>query len=67
MMHALSHIIVCKFWRAELASVVGAKCLQLEAGLALCSRLDVLDGSHCTILGRHHRYPHVPTEIIHKQ
>jgi hypothetical protein len=29
--------------------------------------LDVLNGSRCTILKRNHGYPHVPTEIIHKQ
>jgi hypothetical protein len=66
-MHTLSRTIVREFYRGELASTVGGKCLQLEAGLTLCPRLDVLDGSHCTILGRNHSYPHVPAEIIHKQ
>jgi hypothetical protein len=52
MMHALSCTIVHEFYHGE---------------LALCPRLDVLDGSHCTILGRNRGYPHVPAEIIHKQ
>jgi hypothetical protein len=67
MMHALSRTVVRELYRGELASAVGAKWLQLEAGLALCPHLFVLDGSHCTILGRNHGYPHVPAEIIHKQ
>jgi hypothetical protein len=67
MMHALSRTIVHEFYRGKLASVVGAKSLQLEVGLALCPCLDVLDGSHCTILGRNRGCPHVPAEIIHKQ
>jgi hypothetical protein len=67
MMHALSRTIVCEFYHDELTSAVGAKCFQLEARLALCPRLDVLDGSRCTILGRNHGYPHVLAEIIHKQ
>jgi hypothetical protein len=67
MMHALSRTVVRELCRGELASVIGAKCLQLEAELALHPRLDVLDGSHCTIFGRNRDYPHVPAEIIHKQ
>jgi hypothetical protein len=67
MMHALSRIVVHELCRGELASVVGVKCLQLEAGLALRPRLDVLDGSRCTILARNRGYPHVHAEIIHKQ
>jgi hypothetical protein len=66
-MHALSRTIVRELCHGELASAVGAKYLQLEAGLTLCPRLDVLDGSRCTILERNHGYPHVPAEIIHKQ
>jgi hypothetical protein len=65
-MQALS-TIVHEFYRGELASTVSAKCLQLEARLALCPCLDVLDGSRCTILGRNHGYSHEPAEIIHKQ
>jgi hypothetical protein len=67
MMHALSRTVVCELRRSELASTVGAKCLQLEAGLALRSRLDVLDGSRCMILERNCGYPHVHAEIFHKQ
>jgi hypothetical protein len=67
MMHTLSHTVVCELYRGELTSAVGAKCLQLEAGLTLCPHLDVLDGSYCMILGRNHGYPHVPAKIIHKQ
>jgi hypothetical protein len=67
MMHALNRTIIYKFYRGELTSAVSVKCLQLEAGLTLCPCLDVLDGSHCTILGRTHGYPHVPAEIIHRQ
>jgi hypothetical protein len=67
MMHVLSCTVVRELCHSELASVVGAKCFQLEAGLTLCSRLDVFDGSRCTILVRKRDYPHVPTEIIHKQ
>jgi hypothetical protein len=66
MMHALSYTVVCKLCRGELASTVSAKCLQLDARLALCLHLDVIDGSHCTILGRNRGYPHVTAEIIHK-
>jgi hypothetical protein len=65
-MHALSRTVVCELHRGELASAVSVKCLQLEAGLALHSRLDVLDGSRCMILRRNYDYPHVPAEIIHK-
>jgi hypothetical protein len=65
-MHALSRTIVHELHRGELASAVGAKCLQLEAGLAFRPHLDVLDVSRCTILGRNRGYPHVPAEIIHK-
>jgi hypothetical protein len=65
-MHALSRTIVHELCRGELTYTVGAKCLQLEARLALCLRIDVLDGSRCMILGRNHGYPHVPAEIIHK-
>jgi hypothetical protein len=67
MMHALSCTIVREFYHDELTYTVGAKCLQLEAGLTLCLCLDVLDGSRCMIIGRNHGYPHVPAEIIHKQ
>jgi hypothetical protein len=63
----LNRTIVREFYRGELTSTVGAKCLQLEAGLTLCPLLDVLYGSRCTILGMNHGYPHVPAEIIHKQ
>jgi hypothetical protein len=66
-MHTHSHTIVRELYRSELTSVLSAKCLQLEAELTLCPRLDVLDDSRCTILGRNLDYPHVPTEIIHKQ
>jgi hypothetical protein len=66
-MHALSRTVVHDLCRCELASTVGAKCLQIEARLTLHPRLDVLDGSRCTILGRNHGYPHVLAEIIHKQ
>jgi hypothetical protein len=67
MMHALSFIVVRELYRSELTSAIGAKFLQLEAGLALRPRLDVIDGSCCTILERNHGYPHVPAENIHKQ
>jgi hypothetical protein len=67
MMQALSRTIVHELCHGELASAVSAKCLQLEAGLTLCPRLDVLDGSRYMILGRNHGYPHVPAEIIHKK
>jgi hypothetical protein len=64
-MHALSRTVVHELCRSELTSTVGAKCLQLEAGLALYLRLDVLDGSRCMILGRNHSYPQVLAEIIY--
>jgi hypothetical protein len=64
-MHTLSGTVVRELHHDELASAVGAKCLLLEAGLAL--RLDVLDGNRCTILRRNHGYPHVSAEIIHMQ
>jgi hypothetical protein len=60
-MHALSHTVVCELHHGELPSMVGANWLDV------CPRLNVLDGSHCTILGRNHNYTHVPAEIIHKQ
>jgi hypothetical protein len=66
-MQVLSRTIVRELCRGELTSAVIVKCLQLEAGLTLYPRLDVLDGSRYTILGRNHGYPHVPAEIIHKQ
>jgi hypothetical protein len=66
-MHALSRTVVRELHRGELASAVSVKCLQLEARLALRSRLDVLDGSRCMILGSYHGYSHVPVEIIPKQ
>jgi hypothetical protein len=65
-MHTLSHTIVRKLYHGELTSAIGVKCIQLEAGLALSLRLDVLDGSSCMILGRNRGYPHLPPEIIHK-
>jgi hypothetical protein len=55
-MHTLNHTLVCEFHHGELASAISAKCLQLDAGLALRPRLDVLDGRRCTILGRNHGY-----------
>jgi hypothetical protein len=67
MMNTLSCTVVRKLHRSELASAVGAKCLQLEIELTLHPRLDVLDGSRCMILGRNHNYPHVPAKIIHKE
>jgi hypothetical protein len=42
MMNALSCIVVCELHRGVLTSMVGAKCLQLEAGLALCPHLEPL-------------------------
>jgi hypothetical protein len=66
-MHALSRTVVHELHHGELASTVSAKCLYLETGLALRPCLHVLDGSHCTILGRNCGYPHVPAKIIHKQ
>jgi hypothetical protein len=66
MMQALSSTLVRELHHAELTSAVSAKCLQLEAGLTLRPCLDVLDGSHCTILGRNRDYPYVTAEIIHK-
>jgi hypothetical protein len=65
-MHALSHTIVHKLYHGELTSTVSVNYLQLEARLALCPRLDVLDDSRYMILGRNRDYPHVPAEIIHK-
>jgi hypothetical protein len=64
-MHILSQTVVHELHRGELASAIGAKCLQLEVGLALCPCLDVLDGSRCTILGKNRGYLHVPADIIY--
>jgi hypothetical protein len=65
--HALSRTVVCELRGGEPASTIDVKCLHLEVRLALCSRLDVLDGNRCTILERNRDYRHVPAEIIHKQ
>jgi hypothetical protein len=66
-MHALSYEIICKLPHGELTSAVSAECPQLQAGLVFRPRLDLLDSSHCTILGGDHDYSHVPTEVIYEK